>query len=66
MTRNAATPVGIVLGAQAIAIGVLSNTVVKLAVALALGERRYRRAVAAGMGLLAISLALGLALIPRF
>ena len=66
MTRDAVTPAGVALGAQAIVVGVLSNTVVKLAVALALGERRYRLAVAAGLGMLAISLALGLALIPRF
>jgi uncharacterized membrane protein (DUF4010 family) len=48
------------LGAQAIAIGVLSNTVLKLAVALFLGRGDFRRI--AGLGLVALAAASGVGL----
>ena len=45
------------LAAKAVTIGVLSNTVVKLAIALVLGRGRFRPLAAAGLGLMAVALA---------
>jgi len=46
--------------AQAIAIGVLSNTMLKLTVALVLGAPRYRRRASIGLAALALASAAGL------
>jgi hypothetical protein len=56
-----AAPSRATLGAQAIAIGVLSNTVLKLAVALFLGRGEFRRI--AGLGLVALAAASGVGLL---
>ena len=44
------------LAARAITIGVLANTIVKLAIALVLGRGRFRPLAAVGLGLMAIAL----------
>lgn len=54
MARSAPGEVPVSLAAQAIAIGVLSNTVLKLALALAIGRNRFRRLGAAGLTAMAI------------
>ena len=51
---------GVALAAQAIAVGVLSNTVLKLAVAVGVGRGEYRRL--AGLGLAALMLGSGVGL----
>ena len=48
------------IAARAIALGILSNTLLKLAVAAAVGRATYRRRAAAGLAALAASTALGL------
>jgi uncharacterized membrane protein (DUF4010 family) len=48
------------VGAHAIAIGVLANTILKLAVATTVGRAAYRRRTAAGLAALAASTAIGL------
>lgn len=53
------------LAAQAIAVGLLSNTVVRGALALGLGRGRYRAAAVTGLGLLAAATGAGIALLPR-
>jgi hypothetical protein len=50
----------VVLAAEAIAVGILSNTVFKLAVALVLGVGAFRRMAAAGLVTLAAASCLGL------
>jgi uncharacterized membrane protein (DUF4010 family) len=60
MCTLAAGPDGAGLAAQAIAVGMLSNTVLKLGVALALGSNAFRRRAAPGLASLALALALGL------
>jgi uncharacterized membrane protein (DUF4010 family) len=57
MTRGVAYAASPQVAATAIAIGVLANTVMKLALALALGSRRFR--LIAGGALLLMLLALG-------
>ncbi len=54
------------LAAQGIAIGILSNTALKLGVALVLGAPRFRKAVAPGFAALAAAVVLGLWLGGRF
>jgi uncharacterized membrane protein (DUF4010 family) len=49
MNRLGTTPALVALSARAIAIGLLGNAAVKLALVLALGESRYRRLAAAGL-----------------
>lgn len=51
------------LGAKAIGVGLLSNTVMKLGLALGLGGRDFRRSAGAGLLLLAIATLLGLLLV---
>lgn len=60
MCRSAANGSAVSLAAQGIAIGVLSNTVLKLGVATSLGSRAFRRAVTPGFLALAAAVALGL------
>jgi uncharacterized membrane protein (DUF4010 family) len=55
MARSAPGQVPVVVAAQAIAVGVLSNTVLKLALALAIGRDRFRRL--GGIGLAATAIA---------
>ncbi len=52
MSRLAAQAGVVALAALAVAIGVLSNTLLKLGVALALGAPAFRREVAVGLGLM--------------
>jgi uncharacterized membrane protein (DUF4010 family) len=60
MCALAAGPDGPGLAAQAIAVGMLSNTLLKLGVALALGSNAFRRRATPGLAALALALALGL------
>ena len=48
------------LGAQAIAVGLLSNTVLKLGLAMGLGTREFRRSAGAGLALLGVATLVGL------
>lgn len=50
------------LGAQAIAVGLLSNTALKFGLAVGLGERQYRRSAGTGLVLLGAATLLGLLL----
>jgi uncharacterized membrane protein (DUF4010 family) len=54
------------LAAQGIAIGILSNTLLKAGLAFALGSSRFRRAVLPGFGALAVAVVLGIWLGGRF
>lgn len=63
MTRGAAQTTGITVAAAAIAVGVLSNTVLKLALALFLGSARFR--LIAGSTLLLMALALAAMIVIR-
>lgn len=60
MCRLAAGPDGVGIAAGGIAIGILSNTIVKLGIAVALGSGVFRRRTALGLGALAAASALGL------
>ena len=60
MSRFGARTGGAPLAARAIAIGLLSNTVLKLALALGLGAPGFRRFAAAGLVAFAVSLLAGL------
>ena len=60
MTRLGANSDAVVLAAEAIAVGILSNTVFKLAAALALGVGVFRRVAAIGLLALAAASCLGL------
>jgi len=51
------------LGAQAITVGVLSNTVLKLGIAVGLGTREFRRSAGAGLALLGAATLVGLLLL---
>ena len=53
------------LAAHAIAVGLLSNTLVRGALALGLGRGKYRAAAVTGLGLLAAATGAGIALLPR-
>ncbi len=66
MCRSVADGGTAALAAQGIAIGILSNTVLKLGLALTLGSRRFRKAVAPGFLGLAAAVVLGLWLGGRF
>ncbi len=48
------------LAAQAIGVGVLSNTLLKIGLALTLGDRAYRTRTATGLGALGVASAVGL------
>lgn len=60
MCRLAAGPDGVGVAAGGIAIGILSNTIVKLGIALVLGTAAFRRRTAFGLGALALASAAGL------
>jgi uncharacterized membrane protein (DUF4010 family) len=53
MAKSALDPANLDAGAKAIAIGILSNTLLKLTVALVLGAPRFRKIAAAGLGTIA-------------
>ena len=55
MARNVPSQVGVNIAAEVIAIGILSNTVLKLALALAIGRNRFRWLAAAGLAAMAIA-----------
>jgi uncharacterized membrane protein (DUF4010 family) len=65
MARLAAAPDSIALGAQAIAVGILSNTFLKLGLAATLGGKGFRRQAAIGLASLAAASGLGLAIGAR-
>jgi len=60
MTRLGSDPSMTHVAAQAIGIGVLSNTALKIGLALSLGTGEYRLRVAGGLGALAAASAIGL------
>ena len=62
MARLAPAPDSVSLGAKAIAVGILSNTLLKLGIALVLGARGFRRPAAIGLLSLAAASVLGLML----
>jgi uncharacterized membrane protein (DUF4010 family) len=53
MTRSTATGTPLAIGAQALAIGALTNTILKLGLAAALGHTRFRRIAVPGLAVLA-------------
>jgi uncharacterized membrane protein (DUF4010 family) len=63
MARQAGSGLSIDIAAQALAVGILANTVLKLILALVAGAPGYRRVV--GMSLTAIGLAIGVSFIWR-
>lgn len=60
MSRLAGQPGQLDLAAMAVAVGVLANTALKLAVAVALGATRFRRRAGLGLGVLGAASVLGL------
>ncbi|HEX6745961.1 MAG TPA: DUF4010 domain-containing protein [Longimicrobium sp.] len=60
MSRLGPTAAAAALGARAIAIGILANTALKLAVTLALGSPSFRRTAGAGLALMAAAVGAGL------
>jgi uncharacterized membrane protein (DUF4010 family) len=63
MTRLMDGPDGATLAAKGIAVGVLTNSVVKLSLALAVGSGSYRKSAAAGLGVIVFVLAAALFLV---
>jgi uncharacterized membrane protein (DUF4010 family) len=63
MARSAPAQVPLTVAALAIAIGVLSNTVLKLALALAIGRNRFRRLGAGGLAAITAVSAFALAVL---
>jgi len=53
------------VAAQALSVGVLSNTVLKLTVAIALGNGRYRWLAAFGLGAIGVMLVLSILVLPQ-
>ncbi len=66
MNHLASSPETVLLAAKAIAIGVLTNTVFKAAVATVIGTGRFRWLALAGFGVLAAAAVLGLWIGTRF
>ena len=62
MARGAADRAGLGVGADAITVGVLANTLLKLAIALAVGAPGFRRIGGGGLAAIAIAVAVALAL----
>lgn len=54
------------IAAQAIAVGVVANTIAKLSLAGVLGVGRFRRVAVASLGVLAVATVLGIAIVRRF
>jgi uncharacterized membrane protein (DUF4010 family) len=61
MAKNAAAGVPATLAAQAIAVGVMTNCVMKTAIAFALGARPFRRVASVAIGAMAAAIAVALA-----
>jgi uncharacterized membrane protein (DUF4010 family) len=61
MARSAATGTAAEIAARAIALGILANTLLKLAIAVVVGRRRFALRAAVPLGAMAVALA-GLAL----
>ncbi len=66
MNHLASSPESVLLAAKAIAVGVLTNTVFKAAVATVIGTGRFRWLAVAGLGVLAAAAVLGLWIGARF
>ncbi len=64
VARTASQGIEMGVAAKALTVGMLANTVLKLILALALGEPRFRRLAAAGLFALACATVVGLVLIP--
>lgn len=62
MAQRAAATTPAAVAASALTLGILANTLVKTTIALVIGRGRYRLRTAAGLGLMAIALAVWLAL----
>ena len=62
MTRLAEPGESIGLAALAIAVGILSNTILKLGIALVVGTREFRRLAVIGLACLAIASGIGIAI----
>lgn len=62
MARAVSDGTAPVTAAQAVAVGILSNTLLKLALALAVGRGMFRAATTAGLGAMSLALAAALAL----
>jgi uncharacterized membrane protein (DUF4010 family) len=60
MCRLTASPESVGIAAGGIAIGILSNTVVKLGIAVAIGTGSFRRRASLGLGAFAVASLLGL------
>ena len=65
MTRLAGSEEAIALGAKAIAVGILANTLLKLGIALVVGAKGFRRPTAIGLASLAAASGLGLIVASR-
>jgi uncharacterized membrane protein (DUF4010 family) len=63
MAKSASAGVPPADAAQAVALGVLSNTVLKLVIALLLGEARFRRLAPAGLAAIAGAAGLSIAIL---
>jgi uncharacterized membrane protein (DUF4010 family) len=61
MTKSVAAGVAPVVAAQAIAIGVLSNTILKLSLAVALGTPQFRRRTGLALSAMAVAIAVTIA-----
>lgn len=60
MSRLGPAAAAALLGARAIAVGVLANTLLKLSLTLVLGSPRFRRVASAGLVLIAVAVGAGL------
>jgi uncharacterized membrane protein (DUF4010 family) len=65
MARGAASGLSLETAAQAITIGALSNTLLKLAVAAAVGRGRFRWVAGTGLGLIGVGAMAALVAVPR-
>src|SRR5690606_1387246 len=59
MARHGGAAGSVALAAQAIAVGLISNTVFKLGLALGLGAPSYRRYAGVGLGLMGLAVGVG-------
>jgi uncharacterized membrane protein (DUF4010 family) len=62
MSRVAAAEGTVAVAAQAIAVGILSNTLLKLGLTLAIGAKDFRRLAAIGLACLAVASGVGIAI----
>jgi uncharacterized membrane protein (DUF4010 family) len=63
MARGASSGVPLDVAGRAIAVGLISNTVLKLGLAITLGRQRFRGVVALSLGAMALSVAAALILV---